>query len=84
MVISVQSALTVSMGGMGGIIASTVYRAEDAPRYLPGLGVTICAQGLLIFLVGVTHIHFRRLNQTAVEGKLEKPLEGQPGFLYTL
>ncbi|KAG6885384.1 hypothetical protein C0993_002347 [Termitomyces sp. T159_Od127] len=81
---SVQSALTVSMGGMGGIVASTVYRAEDAPRYLPGLGVTIGAQGLLIFLVGITHIHFRRLNRIALEGKLKEPLEGQPGFLYTL
>lgn len=72
------------MGGMGGIIASTVYRAKDAPRYLPGLGVTIGTQGLLILLVGVTHIHFRRLNRIALEGKLKKALEDQPGFLYTL
>ncbi|KAG6850853.1 hypothetical protein H0H93_007471 [Arthromyces matolae] len=81
---SVQSALTVSMGGIGGIIASTVYRAEDAPRYLPGLGVTIGTQCVLILLVGITHIHFRRLNSLARAGKLKKPLEDQPGFLYTL
>ncbi|KAG6857182.1 hypothetical protein H0H87_008247 [Tephrocybe sp. NHM501043] len=81
---SVQSALTVSMGGVGGIIASTVYRGQDAPRYLPGLGVTLGSQGLLILLVGITHIYFRRLNSLARKGQLEKPLEGQPGFLYTL
>ncbi|KAG6861105.1 hypothetical protein C0995_003834 [Termitomyces sp. Mi166 len=81
---SIQSALTVSMGGIGGIIASTVYRAKDAPHYLPGLGVTIGTQGLLILLVGITHIHFRRLNNNVREGKLREPLEGQPGFFYTL
>ncbi|KAG5342622.1 hypothetical protein C0989_012127 [Termitomyces sp. Mn162] len=82
--ISVQSALTVSMGGLGGIVASTVYRAEDAPRYLPGLGVTMGTQGLLILLVGITHIHFRHLNRISREGRLKEPLEGQPGFFYTL
>ncbi|KAH0588802.1 hypothetical protein H2248_004602 [Termitomyces sp. 'cryptogamus'] len=81
---SVQSALTVSMGGLGGIVASTVYRAEDAPRYLPGLGVTMGTQGLLILLVGITHIHFRHLNRISREGRLKEPLEGQPGFFYTL
>ncbi|KAF8653322.1 hypothetical protein AX16_004022 [Volvariella volvacea WC 439] len=81
---SVQSALTVSMGGVGGIIATTVFREQDYPRYLPGLGVTIGSQVLMILLYGVTHIHFRRLNRLAREGKLSAPLEGQPGFFYTL
>ncbi|KAF5380507.1 hypothetical protein D9615_004684 [Tricholomella constricta] len=81
---SVQSALTVSLGGVGGIIASTVFRSQDAPRYLPGLGVSIGSQGVLIFLVLITNIHFRRLNRLSKENKLKKPLEGQPGFLYTL
>ncbi|KAG5651624.1 hypothetical protein H0H81_008001 [Sphagnurus paluster] len=81
---SVQSALTVSLGGVGGIIASTVFRAKDSPHYLPGLGVTLGAQGLLILLVGITNIHFRRLNKLSRENKLKQPLEGQPGFLYTL
>ncbi|KAF8070733.1 major facilitator superfamily domain-containing protein [Lyophyllum atratum] len=81
---SVQTALTVSLGGVGGIIASTTFRAQDAPRYLPGLGVTMGSQGLLILLVGITHIHFRRLNRLSRQNKLKKPLEGQPGFFYTL
>ncbi|KAG5635165.1 hypothetical protein H0H81_012177 [Sphagnurus paluster] len=81
---SVQSALTVSLGGLSGIIATTVYRAKDAPHYRPGLSVSIGAQGVLIILVGMTTWHFNRLNRLSREGKLAKPLEGQPGFFYTL
>ncbi|KAG6920204.1 hypothetical protein DXG01_004973 [Tephrocybe rancida] len=81
---SVQTALTVSLGGIGGIIASTVYRSQDAPRYLPGLGVTLGSQGVMIILIGITHIHFRRLNSLSRKGVLKYPLEGQPGFFYTL
>ncbi|KAJ7668665.1 major facilitator superfamily domain-containing protein [Mycena polygramma] len=81
---SVASALTVAFGGVGGIIASTVYREQDFPRYLPGLWVTLGAQFLLLFLVGVTSLHFVRMNRLARAGKLAGPLEGQPGFFYTL
>ena len=33
---AVGSALQVGFGAIGGIAASTVYRDQDAPRYLPG------------------------------------------------
>lgn len=49
-----------------------------------GLSVTIGAQILLSILIGITTIHFRRLNRQMREGKREQPLEGQPGFYYTL
>ncbi|KAJ7099567.1 major facilitator superfamily domain-containing protein [Mycena belliarum] len=81
---SISSALTVAFGGVGGIIASTVYREQDFPRYLPGLWVTLGAQFLLLFLVGATSLHFTRMNRLSREGKLAAPLEGQPGFFYTL
>ncbi|RDB25088.1 hypothetical protein Hypma_007608 [Hypsizygus marmoreus] len=81
---SVQTAMTVCLGGVGGIIASTTFRTRDAPRYFPGLAVTIGSQCLLVLTLGITHIHFRRLNRLSRENKLSKPLEGQPGFFYTL
>jgi len=28
--------MTVSLGGIGGIIATTVFRSQDYPRYIPG------------------------------------------------
>ncbi|KAJ7686519.1 major facilitator superfamily domain-containing protein [Mycena rosella] len=81
---SISSAITVAFGGVGGIIASTVYREQDFPRYLPGLWVTLGAQFLLLFLVGVLSLYFTRMNRLSREGKLAGPLEGQPGFFYTL
>ncbi|KAF9012523.1 major facilitator superfamily domain-containing protein [Cyathus striatus] len=81
---SVQSAMTVALGGIGGIMASTVFRAKDAPRYLPGLGVTIGSQVLLLIVLGITTTHFYRLNRQKREGKLTEPLEGHPDFYYTL
>ncbi|KAJ7287182.1 major facilitator superfamily domain-containing protein [Mycena rebaudengoi] len=79
---SVSSALTVAFGGVGGIIASTVYREKDFPRYLPGLWVTLGGQFLLLSLVGATTLHFMRLNKRArTEGVV---LEGRAGFFYTL
>ncbi|KAL1678216.1 major facilitator superfamily domain-containing protein [Schizophyllum commune] len=81
---NVQTALTVTFGGVGGIIASMVYREADFPDYVPGLWTTIGAQVVLILLVGVTSLHFRRMNQLSRAGRLSHPLEGQPGFFYTL
>ncbi|KAJ7594898.1 major facilitator superfamily domain-containing protein [Mycena floridula] len=80
---SVASAVTVAFAGVSGIIASTVFREEDYPKYLPGLWVTIGSQFLLLVMVAITNIHFRRQNRLAREGKVG-PLEGQPGFYYTL
>ncbi|KAF9259710.1 MFS general substrate transporter [Marasmius fiardii PR-910] len=67
---SVQSAVTIAGSGIGGIIASTVFRQADSPKYIPGLWVTIGAQILCVVLL-------------FMEGRLGGPLEGQVGFLYT-
>ncbi|PPQ87485.1 hypothetical protein CVT25_008221 [Psilocybe cyanescens] len=81
---SVQTALTVSLGGIGGILATTVFRTQDAPHYFPGLGATIGSQVLLLTLLGATTLRFMWLNKAMREGKRKEPLEGQPGFYYTL
>ena len=33
---SVQTAMQISFGGIGGIVGTVAYRAKDAPRYIPG------------------------------------------------
>jgi MFS-type transporter involved in bile tolerance (Atg22 family) len=38
---SVASALQVGFGAIGGIAASTVFRDQDAPRYLPGYSLLL-------------------------------------------
>ncbi|KAJ2917765.1 hypothetical protein MD484_g2675, partial [Candolleomyces efflorescens] len=81
---SVQTALTVSLGAFGGILAATCFRAVDYPRYIPGLSATLASQGLLfILLAAVTTRHYFK-NKQMREGKLSEPLEGTPGFYYTL
>ena len=35
------SAMFVAFGGIGGISGGTIFRAQDAPRYLPGVGAAI-------------------------------------------
>ncbi|KAK0212495.1 major facilitator superfamily domain-containing protein [Desarmillaria ectypa] len=81
---SVQTALTSGCAGIGGIIASTVFREKDYPKYVPGLWVTIGTQIVLIGIVLATVIHFSRLNRLMREGKLKEPIQGQPGFYHTL
>jgi len=81
---SVQTAVQVSLGGIGGIIGTVAYRAQDAPRFIPGLSVTLGSQVLLIIVVLVTTIHFMRQNKMMREGKRTEYLEGQKGFYYTL
>ncbi|KAF5380625.1 hypothetical protein D9615_004540 [Tricholomella constricta] len=80
---SVSTAVIIAFGGIGGIFATTVYRQVDYPRYLNGIWATIGCQFLMLTLLGATTLTFTRRNRLAREGKLG-PLEGQPGFYYTI
>lgn len=81
---NVQSAVTVMLGGIGGILATTTFRVQDAPHYLPGLAVSIGSQVLLLVTATIVLVHNWRMNKLSREGKLSEPIEGQPGFYYTL
>ncbi|KAK0451142.1 major facilitator superfamily domain-containing protein [Desarmillaria tabescens] len=77
---AVATATTVSFGGIGGIIATTIYRDQDLPRYLPGIIATISLQILLLILLGIMTVYFWYENKKV---KLQK--DGQVGgFLYVL
>ncbi|KAK5700182.1 hypothetical protein LTR17_023150 [Elasticomyces elasticus] len=76
------SATLVGAGGMGGIVGSTVFRAQDKPGYRPGMYATIIASGLIVFITLALDLKFKRANKRAASGG--KPIEGLPGFRYTL
>jgi len=76
------SATLVGMGGVGGIIGSTVFRSEDAPKYLPGMYTCIIASGLVIPITLALDWKFHRANKRAAAGG--KIIEGLEGFRYTL
>ncbi|KAF8653320.1 hypothetical protein AX16_004020 [Volvariella volvacea WC 439] len=79
---TVTTAMVVSFGGVGGILATTVFRQVDFPNYLPGILATIACQVILLGLLIVTTCYFWNQNQRVKAGTII--LEERPGFLYTL
>ncbi|KAJ5108867.1 hypothetical protein N7456_005542 [Penicillium angulare] len=76
------SATLIGGGSLGGIVATTVFRAKDAPSYHPGLLTTMLANALTLLIVGGLLIHFSRANKRAEERG--EAIEGLVGFKYTL
>ncbi|KAJ5788498.1 hypothetical protein N7457_003488 [Penicillium paradoxum] len=75
------SATLIGGGSIGGIIGTTVFRAQDAPDYGPGLICTMLANALIVVIVGLLTLKFYRANKRVDAGG--KPIEGQVGFKYT-
>ncbi|KIM40317.1 hypothetical protein M413DRAFT_446501 [Hebeloma cylindrosporum] len=81
---SVQTALMVMMGSTGATIATVIFRAKDTPTYKPGLSTVLGMQIVLVLTASFTTWRFSLRNKAMREGKRTEPLEGQPGFYYTL
>jgi sugar phosphate permease len=79
---SVSSGLQLTLGAIGGIMGSTVFRSQDAPTYTPGVIAVLCCTGGIITLSALLAWHLHRQNQLRKETGCA--LEGQEGFLYTL
>ncbi|KAF5393375.1 hypothetical protein D9757_000508 [Collybiopsis confluens] len=80
---AVTTAVIGSFGGIGGIIATTVFRQQDFPRYIPGIITTISCQVLLLALLGVLTLNFWYQNKAKQDaGRPE--MGGHIGLLYTL
>jgi hypothetical protein len=76
------SATLVGFGGIGGIIGGTVFRTQDKPEYRPGIWTCMIACGLMFIITLLMIWKFKRANKRVLAGG--KPIEGLPGFLYTL
>ncbi|KAJ8695479.1 hypothetical protein PTI98_008080 [Pleurotus ostreatus] len=76
---SFASALTIGGAGVGGIVASTVFRSKDAPGYRPGLWVAISAQFVIILTTCALTVFYHYKNKAVREGRAP-PIEGRPGF----
>jgi hypothetical protein len=76
------SATLVGFGGIGGIAGSTVFRSQDSPHYHPGIGACIAANILIVLIVIINTIIFRRQNKRADRGEIV--IEGDPNFRYTI
>ncbi|KAE8152164.1 major facilitator superfamily domain-containing protein [Aspergillus avenaceus] len=76
------SATLVGFGGIGGIVSSLVFRAQDAPGYRPGMWTTIACNILTLVIVFFLSLWFRHCNKQANAGK--RVIEGSPDFRYTI
>lgn len=76
------SATLVGMGGVGGIVGTTVFRSQDRPGYRPGMYTTMIASALIVLISLLLQFKFQRANKRAAGGG--KVIEGLEGFRYTL
>ncbi|KAJ7496906.1 major facilitator superfamily domain-containing protein [Mycena latifolia] len=79
---AIVSSVVISAGGVGGLLASSIFTQASAPRYLPGIIIAIISQILLLAVLCATTCYFRKQNLRAIRESAQ--LEGHPGFLYTL
>jgi hypothetical protein len=80
---SFASAIVVGSGGIGGIIATTVFRQADAPKYIPGIWTTIGLQLAALVVLACSSAWFASENRKTREDRT-RLIEGQQGFFYTL
>ncbi|KAF1966057.1 hypothetical protein BU23DRAFT_574313 [Bimuria novae-zelandiae CBS 107.79] len=72
---AVVAAVMISVGSVGGICGSTIFRTQDAPIYFPGMWATIAMHLLNSMLTCCMSMYFKGMNKLADEGN--KPaLEG--------
>jgi hypothetical protein len=75
------SATLIGGGAIGGIIGTSVFRAQDSPKYRPGILACLISNVLIILVVAWLTLKFHRANKRVDAGG--KPIEKQPGFKYT-
>ena len=59
-----------------------MFREQDKPVYHPGIWTTMIASSLIVLITLSMVFKFHRANKRVQAGG--KPIEGLPGFLYTL
>lgn len=79
---SVASALIIGGGAIGGIVASNIFRQQDAPRYTPAMATVIATQVVSVGHVVKNFWVYGRKNRKAERGEIV--LEEQVGFRQTL
>lgn len=76
------SALVVGFGGVGGILATFVFRQKDSPRYLFGVKFVLVSQAVAIAVCLILGACFRHCNRLAERGR--KIIEEHPDFRYQI
>jgi hypothetical protein len=78
---SVANGVQLLFAAIGGIYASCTFMQKEYPTYTTGTWCAVATQFLLILLVGVMTLHFRRENGKA--DREGKAIQDDPTFRYT-
>jgi len=68
---SVQTAVQVSLGGIGAIVGTVAYRAQDAPRFIPGISMMISKKLIFANFIAVRPICHARLSSSTSHNRLD-------------
>ncbi|KAK2008883.1 major facilitator superfamily transporter [Colletotrichum eremochloae] len=72
---AVTSGYVVSIGTIGGIVATWTYTYKDAPKYLTGHTINLCGQGLTVLLAVFGIFYCMYENKARADGKRDHRLE---------
>lgn len=78
----ITSSLFIVAAGIGGVIATNIFRQQDAPHYRPAMYTVMAIEVVAVVLVLKNTSIYSRVNAKADWGKVI--IEGQPGFRYTV
>ncbi|KIK81633.1 hypothetical protein PAXRUDRAFT_15139 [Paxillus rubicundulus Ve08.2h10] len=86
---AVGMALQNSVGTLGGVVGSYIFRTQDAPRYLLGYGLAIMFISVGLITIVITVLAYKSLNARLDREELVEKQQGRrgdpaPGFRYTL
>jgi hypothetical protein len=76
------NATLVAAGGIGGLVGTITFRAQDAPQYNPGLYTCFTAAALTVVSVFITSTAHYIQNKKQARGEII--IEGVEGFRYKL
>ena len=78
---NLSSAIIIGFGGTGGIIGSTIFRAQDGPAYVPGIYTTIAMTAFNIAGTILLGLYYVMLNRRA--DRNNETIGNAVGFRYS-
>ncbi|KAF9243452.1 MFS general substrate transporter, partial [Melanogaster broomeanus] len=72
-------AIVIMVANIGGAIASNIFRSQDAPRYILGLGFEIAFISMGLTVIVITAFTYKHINSARDRAELLQPQKGEKG-----
>ncbi|EIN14726.1 MFS general substrate transporter [Punctularia strigosozonata HHB-11173 SS5] len=80
----VGTAMQIGIGNFGGAVASNIFRAQDAPRYVLGYGIMLMYIGIGMIAVPIVVLNYRRINARRDKAEADGRVDYDPAELRRL